>query len=318
VKSFLLLAAFVLPGILPAAAQNPPPPMPVPRVQSTPPPLTRFDLDFPGGTPGQFVKAVSKALGKNVNVIISPADVDQKIIPAIKMEKVTVADLFRAIEVASSKSIAVPSGAQGGTPSYRNVSIGFRPGTPSNEGYLVDESTWAFISSYPTPEDVAFYSRLEKSSVPVSEDVCYYFQLAPYLDDYTIEDITTAIQTGWKMLNAEPLPQLSFHKETKLLIAVGSERNVTMIAMVLDQLVRNGSLSVERVAALEQEIADLEEQKPAGWEKLVDEKRLKIYKIAMKQKARAAIEAPVNPASAVPQAPGTPRRIIRQKPVNSN
>ena len=35
-----------------------------------------------------------------------------------------------------------------------------------------------------------------------------------------MDDITTAIETGYKMLG-EPAPVINFHKDTKLLIAVG-------------------------------------------------------------------------------------------------
>ena len=67
-------------------------------------------------------------------------------------------------------------------------------------------------------------------------DVCQYFQLAHYLDYYTFEDITTAIQTGWKMLRIDPSPQLSFHAETRLLIAVGPAGAISQIPGVLSQL----------------------------------------------------------------------------------
>jgi hypothetical protein len=60
----------------------------------------------------------------------------------------------------------------------------------------------------------------------------------PYLgpSSYTVEDITTAIQTGWKMLGETNMPNVSFHKDTKLLIAFGEEEKLKLIDDVLSQL----------------------------------------------------------------------------------
>jgi len=52
----------------------------------------------------------------------------------------------------------------------------------------------------------------------------------------TVDDITTAIQTGWKMLGDKETPAISFHKDTKLLIAVGEPSKLEMINSVLGAL----------------------------------------------------------------------------------
>jgi hypothetical protein len=52
----------------------------------------------------------------------------------------------------------------------------------------------------------------------------------------TVDDITTAIQTGWKMLGENDTPTISFHKDTKLLIAVGEPSKLEMINAVLGAL----------------------------------------------------------------------------------
>jgi hypothetical protein len=71
----------------------------------------------------------------------------------------------------------------------------------------------------------------------LSSKVCKFFQLEPYLDaGYTVEDITTDVETGWKMLEVTNPPQISYHKDTKLLIAVGEEEIVNLIGDVLKQL----------------------------------------------------------------------------------
>ena len=51
-----------------------------------------------------------------------------------------------------------------------------------------------------------------------------------------MDDITTAIETGWKMLGDTSPPTISFHKDTKLLIAVGEPSKLETIDAVLQAL----------------------------------------------------------------------------------
>ena len=78
-----------------------------------------------------------------------------------------------------------------------------------------------------------------------TEKVCRFYSLAPYLDrGFTVDDITTAIQTGWKMAGVIP-PELNYHKETKLLIAFGEPDELKTIQDVLNALptIRHDSAS---------------------------------------------------------------------------
>lgn len=185
-------------------------------VQPAPTPSTNlpvFDLDFPGGTPRQLVTAIEKASGKPLNAII-PEETAQTQIPGMKMKGVTVARLFEALQRSSAKTVPIVSGysrdmAGERTPtySYQSESYGFM-----TEGSPNVDSIWYFRLTAPIPPPVP----------QVGDKACQFYQLGPYLDhDYKVEDITTAIETGWKMLGVKTPPTLNFHKETKLLIAVG-------------------------------------------------------------------------------------------------
>src|SRR5687767_2269287 len=59
--------------------------------------LTKFDLDFPAGTPGQLVKAIEKSAGRPLNAIV-PAELANVQLPALKMKNVNVAQLFEALQ----------------------------------------------------------------------------------------------------------------------------------------------------------------------------------------------------------------------------
>lgn len=231
--------------ILSAKGEDAPPQNPESQVKkvirrpAVPPPeasakVTRFDLDFPGGTPAELVEAISEAMGKRVNVIIPERDADVRIMP-IRVEQVNTLELFSAIAMASEHEIAYVSSRGGGIPTtteWRKGGVRFQSATP---GSLTDETVWSFASIGPSPEELAKLNTGER------KQICRYFQLEPYLRNHTIEDITTAIQTGWKMLGVDPMPQLSFHEETKLLIVVGDPVNVEQIPAVLSQLSMPGA-----------------------------------------------------------------------------
>src|SRR5262249_33696224 len=103
-----------------------------------------------------------------------------------------------------------------------NLSYGFRQ-APGN---ISDDTIWYFYVDKPTLPPAYQVGK-----------VCRFYSLAPYLDRHlTVDDITTAIQTGWKMLGDSPPANISFHKDTKLLIAVGEPSKLETIDAVLKAL----------------------------------------------------------------------------------
>src|SRR5665213_482243 len=183
------------------------------------PTLTKFNLDFSGGTPKELVAAIEKATGKPLNTIIPDEDADTQL-PPLKMNDVSVPQLFAALEVASRKTVAVSTG-QFGSYSQQQISYGFK--TPDNG---TDNSIWYFYAV--------------KSTLPPmvsTEKVCQFYSLEIYLNrGLTVDDITTAIQTGWKMAGITSPPELNYHKETQLLIAFGEPKDLDTIHGVLQTL----------------------------------------------------------------------------------
>ena len=57
--------------------------------------LTQFNLDFPGGTPAQLIKAIEKATTKPLNVVINKEDENVEL-PPLKMNNVYLPQLFTA------------------------------------------------------------------------------------------------------------------------------------------------------------------------------------------------------------------------------
>jgi len=184
--------------------------------------LTKFDLDFPGGTPKDLVKAVEKATNKALNTVI-PDDCANLKIPAFSVKNVTAPQLFDILALASTKTDHYMFQSNDANTSYQDFtdSYGFR-----TEGVPSENSIWFFYwDKKSTPQKV------------IAPTICQFYQLGPYLDaGYKVEDITTTIETGWKMLGDDKSPEISYHKETRVLIAVGAKNRVGMIDEVLKQL----------------------------------------------------------------------------------
>lgn len=199
--------------------------------------LSRFDLDFPGGTPKGLVAAIQEAMGRPLNAIVPDEYVDMKI-PPLKMSNVNVQELFAALEQASRKVQAYESasyyggGQYGGYRSIQQVTTAY--GFQQGPGALTDDTIW--------------YFHAEKPPVPTiggtgGTKAVRFYSLSPYLNRgngerraLTVDDITTAIETGWKMLGETAPPKISFHKDTNLLIAVGEPDKLQTIDAVLQAL----------------------------------------------------------------------------------
>jgi len=211
---------------------------PVPRPFPTPPPesssgryvwveatnsLSKFDLDFPGGTPKDLVKAIEKATDKPLNTVIPDEYANLKI-PAVSVKNVTVAELFAVLKQASRKNARYAIDNGNGVGVYgeeRTSEYGF-----STQGALNDNSIWFFSwDGEPGP-----FQR-------ISMTVCRFYQVSPYLEaGYKVDDITTTIETGWKMLGITNPPVISYHKDTKVLIVVGKQDQVDLVGDALKQL----------------------------------------------------------------------------------
>jgi len=188
--------------------------------------LTKFSLDFPGGTPVQLVKAIEKATSKPLNAIISPEDATVQL-PPLKMNDVTTPQLFTALAAASRKTVAVQNANFGNSYSQYVTGYGFN----TSDNSVTDTTIWYFHADKPILPPLVS-----------TEKICRFYSLAPYLDrGFTVDDITTAIQTGWKMEQVSSAPELNYHKETKLLIAYGEPDDLNTIQSVLQTLGANAS-----------------------------------------------------------------------------
>jgi hypothetical protein len=154
--------------------------------------------------------------------VIIPDDAVSFQLPPLKLSDITFGQLSDTLREGSLKQESLPTYNQWGGPT----------------GYLTIQTGYYFKTTDDRPNDnsVWFFHILKapNQSAPKS---CKFYSLAPYLDrGFTVDDITTAIQTGWKMAGDSATPELNYHKETKLLIAYGEADQLKTIDDVLKTL----------------------------------------------------------------------------------
>lgn len=189
--------------------------------------LKRFDLTFPGGTPGEFIKAINEQAAMKVNVIIPPEYAKEQL-PPLEVYDVKLPQLFEAGIVASTRStnlVSVTHYNSDGRPLYETFEI--TKGFKTTDAPPTDNSIWSFfVQRPPNPS-----TNSPKQPVEVR-----IYQMSGLLNSYSIEDITTAIKTTWEMLDSGTKPEMKFHAETKLLIAKGTAEQLLMVGEVVSQL----------------------------------------------------------------------------------
>ncbi len=183
--------------------------------------LTKFNLDFPGGPPSELVKAIEKATGKPLNVIISDEDNGAVNLPALKLNNVDVVQLFDALQLASVKPVQVRNSPNSFTYSTFESYYGF-----TTKGQPSDDSIWYFT-----------YDKPAVSPEPAQTKVIHFYSMERFLNrGLTVDDITTAIQTGWKMAGIKPAPEMNYHKETKMLIVYAEPDKLVSLEAALSAL----------------------------------------------------------------------------------
>lgn len=185
-----------------------------PRRETPPAPLPEpkpINLEFPGGTATEYINAVRKA-ATDVN-IVTMADLSSIQVPPVSLKNVNPAS---AIEILQS----IPQEQPG-----RHIEIHFREDRPKSREQLPVFTVTANIIA----NSVQGRRAGEQTTVASISDLLE--------GKLKAADLLTAVQTALEMLKNEAQPaQIRFHEETGLLIARGSDDQISAITMVLQQV----------------------------------------------------------------------------------
>lgn len=179
---------------------------------------------------------------REVNFIV-PENARDATVPRLVLRNVTLDEILEALELVTEKRIRwyIPGAGPIGLDAAGLPVINRVPDLQANLVTFV-------VTKPPTPALPA---------APPNPTLCRVFSLAPYLShsskddaDRAIESLYSAFETAWDMLkksdrNIRP-PALKIHDGTKLLIAVGREKELAVIEQIIKEL--QGSAPTRTIA----------------------------------------------------------------------
>jgi hypothetical protein len=205
-----------------------------------------MDIDFPGGDPKKLLEAIEHASSEKPNVIIHP-DAARINIPAFSLRDVTAGQVFTALNLLNQA---------GDAPTWQPV---------INE----DGEIWTLMPSLQRQPQVIDpntglpVNQGQPAKPPRSQNrQCRVFNLTPVLDDYTVEDVTTAVKGAWELMNVQEEPAIKYHKDTKLLIAFGEPSELALINQVISELSNNVRIKQAMAAKTAEATKPAEQQQP--------------------------------------------------------
>jgi hypothetical protein len=212
---------------------------------SRPEPI-RMDIDFTGGDPKKLIFAMEEASHTRPNVIIHPEAANIKI-PAFSLRNVTAGQVFTALNMLNQTG-------DGGLwqPVINEAGEIWTLMPPPRQLIppIIDPSTGLPVGQNQPAKPARSQSRQ-----------CRVFNLTPVLDDYTVEDVTTAVKGAWELMNVQEEPVIKYHKDTKLLIAFGEPNELALINQVISELSNNVRIK-QALAAKTSEAPKTEPQQP--------------------------------------------------------
>lgn len=189
-----------------------------------------YSFEFPGGKAADFVEYLSSVAPNPPNIMISPA-MQEAEVPPFKLKNVSFEDLFQAL---NSMNTQGAGGFWQMSGSSKPIWV-LNPGAGGSGGMLPVRM--------PASPPIYGVSGVQ-AAAPKEPKRTMIFSVGPYLGDYDIADITTAIETAWEMSGYPTQAQLKFHKDTNLLIAYGTGDQITVIEQVLMALERGRTAGV--------------------------------------------------------------------------
>jgi hypothetical protein len=199
----------------------------LPGIPGQPAPATRpepvrMKIDFKGGTPEELIDTMKNASGTKPNVIIHQ-DASRTLLPAFSLRDVTASQVFTALNMI---------GESGDSPVWQPAQT-------------QDGDIWTLMPQRRQPMAIDPVTGLPNAHVagvprqfsPMRQ--ARVFNLTPVLDDYSVEDVTTAMKGAWELMNSAEDPAVKYHKDTKLLIVVGDPNQLSVVSEVISQLSMN-------------------------------------------------------------------------------
>ncbi|MGE3312188.1 MAG: hypothetical protein AB7O66_19655 [Limisphaerales bacterium] len=223
----------------------------------------RFDFSFDDIPLSEVIRVLKdeyrKKTGEPLNVVVPDhlRELADESLVTMELKQVTVGDLLSVLGLASQREVRRITGWMMGPeplPQYGMFKTGYR-----FERLQLDGNGLAYLlmADLPPEDQVAppvpqFTGRRvpgmtdkARGATPAEAPakIVRFFQLEPYLERFSVEDITTAIKAGFELSELKPLPTIRFHEETTLLVVAGEAGHLEVVDLVLREL---GGARLER------------------------------------------------------------------------
>ncbi len=216
----------------------------------------RFDFAFDGIPLSEVIQNLRdvyrEKTGDPLNVVVPEhlRDMADTSLITMELKQVTAGDLLNVMGLASQREVRrVTSwfpGPANPVPQYGVFKTGYR-----FERLQLDGSGPAFLliadlppDNLETPSTSAQQfpgaGRSDSSKRPAPAEapgkVVRFFQLDPYLERFSVEDITTSIKAGFELSELKTVPTIRFHEETTLLVVAGEAGHLELVDLALREL----------------------------------------------------------------------------------
>ncbi len=117
------------------------------------------------------------------------------------------------------------------------------------------------LKTHGTPVVLVNMATRDEDDQPIEQGFRLY-SMARLIEQYSIEDLATAVETTWQMMPKNFAASLKYHDETRLLICSGTERHLEIVDEVVDLMTRNSeaNLRTRRLEDEEKELRSLYQQ----------------------------------------------------------
>lgn len=220
----------------------------------------RFDFDFDALPLAEVIRMVRKdyhaKTGRHLNVVVPEhfREVAEKNLVTLELKQVSVGELFNLMGMASQRDVRRITGhvQQGDefVPKFTRWRTGYSFTKVSPEAtnpiYMLNAELPP-EEPEPPKRDIPSLPSLGVVHPPppaISQGrQVMFFQLAPYLTHFSLDDITTAIKTGEELAGFKTTPTMKYHEETKLLVVAGEENQLALVERVLRSLISGAGLT---------------------------------------------------------------------------
>lgn len=237
--------------LLAQTPSEPTPPGALPDTPAPPPvqdPGPRLDFAFDNTPLLAVISAVQEryqnAVDRPLNVVVpnSLSDLVRTNLITLKVSQVTVNELFQMLSQTSEMTVPYIANWVTTPGSVKSVPL-FRSGKgnftfePLRGSDSSAPPTFLLVGRFPAdapqPDGPLVFRG---DPVETEARLVQFYSLEPVLDRYSVEDVTTAIKTGWELSGAKTQPTMKFHEETKLLVVAGDQYQHQMVNQVLSSL----------------------------------------------------------------------------------